>query len=73
MNAPHMLRDFDDSQLSAERRRARVRLCAATPRDTRPAGIGAFDEAADRRIERYITALVVFALPVLAFTLYHSI
>lgn len=69
----HMLRDFDDSQLSAERRRARVRLCAATPRDTRSAGIGAFDEASARRVDRWIGWMCVVVLPLVFWQLLERI
>ena len=70
----HMLyRDTDDSQLAADRRRARIRLCATTPRDTRAAGIGMLDERAQRRVDGWFAVLCLLAIPVAALTLWHNI
>ena len=65
--------ETDDSQLAADRRRARIRLCATTPRDTRAAGIGMLDEPAQRRVDGYIAVLCVLAIPVAAYALFHAI
>ncbi len=58
------------SQADAERRAARIRLCATTPRDSREAGLIGELEAEERRIERWLTVFVVIGLPPLLFALY---
>jgi hypothetical protein len=58
------------SQTEAERRAARIRLCATTPRDSREAGLIGELDAEERRIERWLVVLVVLGLPPLLFALY---
>ena len=70
----HMLHaETDSSQLAADRRMARIRLCATTPRDTRSAGIGMLDEPAQRRVDGWFAVLCLLAIPVAAYALFHAI
>jgi hypothetical protein len=69
MSVHLMKTDFATSQAEAERRAARIRLCATTPRDSREAGLIGELEAEERRIERCLVVLVVLGLPPLLFAL----